>query len=60
MLTKENVIDTMDQLSDSFTIDELIDKLIFTEKVKNALKQSAENKVISHDEAKVKLAKWLN
>jgi hypothetical protein len=60
MLTKESVNESLNQLSDSFTIDELIDKLIFVEKVKNGIKQSSENKVISREQAKEKLAKWLN
>jgi hypothetical protein len=59
MLTKESVNESLNQLSDSFTIDELIDKLIFVEKVKNGIKQSSENKVISTEQAKEKLAKWL-
>jgi hypothetical protein len=57
MLTKESVNESLNQLSDSFTIDELIDKLIFVEKVKNGIKQSSENKVMTTEKAKEKLAK---
>jgi len=45
-------------LPDSFTIDELIDRLIFIEKVEQGLKQSAEGKVISHEEVKKIIEKW--
>lgn len=60
MLTKESVNESLNQLSDSFTIDELIDKLIFVEKVKNGIKQSSENKVISKELAMEKLANFFN
>ncbi|MBM2814214.1 MAG: hypothetical protein HW421_976 [Ignavibacteria bacterium] len=59
MLTKETVNQTMNQLSDTFSIDELIDKLIFVEKVKNGLEQSNKGLIFSKNEAKEKLSKWL-
>ena len=59
MLTKETVNQTMNQLSDTFSIDELIDRLIFVEKVKSGLKQSQEGLIFSKKEAKEKLKKWL-
>jgi uncharacterized protein YheU (UPF0270 family) len=59
MLTKEKVIKTISKLPDNFTLDELVDKLIFTDKVDNGLKQSLDNKVHSEEEAKTRLSKWL-
>ena len=38
MLTKERLSKTINHLPDSFTIDELIDKLIFIEKVEDGIK----------------------
>jgi hypothetical protein len=40
-------------------LDQLIDELIFTQKVEKGLLQSTESKVISKSEAKTKLKKWL-
>jgi hypothetical protein len=59
MLTKETVNQTMNLLSETFSLDELIDKLIFVEKVKNGLKQSEEGLIFSKKETKEKLSKWL-
>ena len=59
MLTKENVIKTVSKLPDSFSLDELIDKLIFIDKVQKGLEDSLANKVYSKEEAEKKLSKWL-
>jgi hypothetical protein len=59
MLTKENVLQTINKFPNSFSLDDLIDELIFIEKVEKGLKDSAENKVNTEAEAKEKLAKWL-
>jgi hypothetical protein len=59
MLTKDNVIKTISKLPDNFNLDELIDTLIFIDKVEKGLDQSYKNQVISETQAKKKLAKWL-
>jgi len=59
MLTKENVIKTVSKLPDNFTLDELIDKLIFIEKVQKGLEESLADKFYSKEEAKKRLSKWL-
>ncbi|MCX6285863.1 MAG: hypothetical protein NTY96_01940 [Bacteroidetes bacterium] len=46
-------------LPDNFNLDELIDKLIFIDKVEKGLDQSLKNQVVSESQAKKKLAKWL-
>ena len=58
MLTKEKVNKTINNLPDKFTIDELIDKLIFMEKVEEGLLQSDESKVVSNEDLKVIIDKW--
>jgi predicted transcriptional regulator len=58
MLTKEKLNKTINNLPDSFTIDELIDQLIFIEKVEEGLKQSDEGKVISNEDVKLMIDKW--
>jgi predicted transcriptional regulator len=58
MLTKEKLNKTINNLPDSFTIDELIDQLIFIEKVEEGLKQSEEGKVVSNEDVKQMIDKW--
>jgi predicted transcriptional regulator len=59
MLTKQVLKQTIDKLPSSFTIDELLDKLIFIEKVNEGLQQSEQGKTVSKKEAEKKLSKWL-
>ncbi len=58
MLTKEKLNKTINNLPERFTIDELIDQLIFIEKVEEGLKQSDEGKVISNEDVKLMIDKW--
>ena len=58
MLTKEKIEKTVSLMPESFTIDELIDQLIFLEKVGEGLKQSDENKVISNEDVLSIIEKW--
>lgn len=58
MLTKNTVRQSIDNLPDSFTIDELIEQLIFVEKVEEGIKQSDEGKTISNNDVKRMIEKW--
>ncbi len=58
LLTKEIVNKTISKLPDNFTIDELIDKLIFMEKIEEGLQQSEEGKVVTNEDLKVIIDKW--
>lgn len=58
MLTKEKVRISINNLPDSFTIDELIDQLIFVEKIEEGIKQSKSGKVISNEDVKSMIDKW--
>jgi len=58
MLTRNTVRQSIDNLPDSFTIDELIEQLIFIEKVEEGIKQSDEGKTISNDDVKSMIEKW--
>jgi hypothetical protein len=59
MLSKQKVIKTVSELPDNFSLDELIDKLIFIDKVQKGLDDSLAEKVYSKDDAAKKLSKWL-
>jgi predicted transcriptional regulator len=58
MLTKDRLHTTLEQMPDSFSIDELIDQLIFIEKVEDGLKQSEEGKVVSNEDVQQMINKW--
>ena len=60
MLSKTNAIQSIDNLTDSFSIDELIEQLIFVQKVEEGIKQSDEGKTISNDDVKSMIEKWSN
>ena len=59
MLTKTNVIESLKVLPDNFTIDELLEHLVFVQKVEEGLKQSENGNTISSEEAKKRIDKWL-
>ena len=58
MLTKEKLNKTINNLPETFTIDELIDQLIFIEKIEEGFKQSEEGNVISNEDVKSIIDKW--
>jgi len=59
MLTKTRLLSTVKKMPENFTIDELLEHLIFVQKVEAGLKHSRKGKVYSEAEAKKKLRKWL-
>jgi hypothetical protein len=59
MLTRAQVFDTVEKLPERVSLDELIDKLIFIEKVNIGLEQSGNEMVCSEEEAIKKLSRWL-
>jgi len=58
MLTREKINKTINSLPESFTIDELIDQLIFIEKVEEGYRQSEAGKVVSNEDVKLMIDKW--
>ena len=59
MITKTQIINSLDKLPDNLTIDQVIDHLIFIEKVQKGLDDSAKGRINTKKEAKQKLKKWL-
>ena len=59
MLTKTQIFDTVEELPERVSLDEMIDKLIFIEKVNIGLAQSEDGMVYSEEEAQKKLSEWL-
>ncbi len=59
MLSRENVIQHIMTLPENFSIDELMEKLLFIYNVETGLEQSRNDQVKPHSEVKKKYKKWL-
>ena len=57
-MIKEKVIEVTKELPNEFDLDDLIEKLIFIDKVEKGLIQLDEGKTIPHDEVKNKVKEW--
>lgn len=58
-MDKKKVLETINDLPDKFDLDELIEKLIFIEKVEEGLRQADQGKTIPHDKVKSDIReKW--
>jgi len=49
----------IENLPDEADYDEIMSKIYFRQKVDKSLKQIEEGKVITHDEAKKRIARWI-
>lgn len=59
MITKSQLIGTMENLPENLTIDQVIDHLIFVEKTQKGIADSENGRTNTKKEAKEKLHKWL-
>ena len=59
MITKTQLINSLETLPDNLTIDQIIDHILFVEKVQKGMSDSANERVNTKKEAKKKLSKWL-
>ena len=59
MLTKDKILRTVQELPDSFSIDELIDRILLLQKIEIGREQSMAGQTFSTEEAKSRLARWL-
>ena len=53
-------MDSISNLPDEFSIDEIIERLIIIEKIDKGRQNVKEGKINTEDQAKAKLSKWLN
>jgi hypothetical protein len=59
MITKEQLIETINQLPLEFSLDEVIDKIVLLEKINKGLQQSQKGKVTRDEDLDKKLPEWL-
>jgi predicted transcriptional regulator len=56
---KKNVLEVIKNLPDDSSYEDIMEKIYFMQKVEAGLKDVEERRVISHEEVKKRLAKWL-
>jgi predicted transcriptional regulator len=59
-MTKEQVITSLQELPDSFELEQFIERLIALRKMEEGLAQVKRGEVITVEEAKARLSKWLS
>ena len=57
-MEKDKAINTINKFPQEFELDDLLEKLIFTEKVEKGLKELEDGKTISHEKVKEIVKKW--
>ena len=59
MITKTQIKNTLDSLPENVTIEQIIEHLIFLDKVNKGLNDSENGRINIVEEAKQKLNKWI-
>jgi len=59
MLTKTQIINSLDKLPENLSIDQIIDYLVFVEKVQKGQDDSLHGRINIKEKARQKLGKWL-
>ncbi len=60
MTPKDKMIAAIQSLPDNATIEDAMERLLFMAKVERGLREADEDKTISHEELREKMAKWLS
>ncbi len=58
-MTKKKLLETIKDLPEKFSIDELLDRVILIQKIETGLAQSISGQSKPTEQAKLKLKKWL-
>jgi len=58
-MKRTTALNTINDMPKEFELEELLERLIVIEKIDEGLKDIKEGKIVRHDEAKKKIAKWL-
>lgn len=59
MLNKEQLIQTIKNFPNQFSLDDLLENLLLIQKIETGLEQSVAGETLTTEEAKQKLDKWL-
>lgn len=58
MLTKEAIEQTIDALPETFTVDDVIERIIFLDKINAGLEQSGAGKLVDNASVKRSIEEW--
>lgn len=58
MISKNNLQRYIEDFPDELSIDELIDRLVFIDKLENRMKESENNEVMTDEDVKSEMKKW--
>ena len=58
LLEKSDIMQTIRDLHEEVSLEQLIDRLIFIEKVKGGLESAENGKLIPHEQVKKEVSKW--
>ncbi len=58
MISKNDLQRYIEDFPEELSIDELIDRLVFIDKLENRMKESENNEVMSDDDVKSEMKKW--
>ncbi len=59
MITKTQIINSLEKLPENLNVDQVIDQLIFIEKIQKGIDDSVNGRTNTKEEAKRKLKRWL-
>lgn len=59
MITKIQLIQTIEDMPEEFSIDDFLDKILLLQKIETGLNQSEKGEILTTEEAKERLNKWL-
>lgn len=57
-MERAKALDTIKELPEEFELEDLIEKLVFVEKIEQGLKQLDEGKTMPHEKVKEIASKW--
>ena len=60
MLQRDKVLETIKQLPNTFSVDEVMDRIFLLEKIDIGLNQSRNNEIITDEARDSKLPEWLS
>jgi hypothetical protein len=58
-ITKEKLIETIKDLPETFSLEDLFERLILLQKIESGIEQSKSDQVLSTADARAKLSQWL-
>ena len=58
MISKNNLHKYIEDFPEELSIDELIDRLVFIDKLENRIKESENNEVTTDEDVKLEMKKW--